>query len=316
MDFSVEKKSIKCSNCSVSSKMNGLLYKLLCIDNFYEALDYTVQGMQQIFYVKGISTLEIINKKEIVCRKYDDLNSASSIERFEFSNNVILDKLKAKDYIFINCSQIHRIIIAFDFLENEKQAKTFENYIEIINKVISALYKKMLKEEYLTEKSFNDMLTGCYNRNYFEVKVNEYKNAVGIGVIVCDMDMLKFINDNLGHSFGDHIIKNFAKRLKNIISDDDFIFRVGGDEFIIITENKTHDYVKALASTIKVEFRMIEMSKKFPISVSVGYSYKQSRSQSIREAIKIADYFMYQSKLNHKNNSSRIISNYVYNLRE
>lgn len=292
--------------------MNDLLYNLLCIDNFYGSLDCTVLGLIEIFNIKGIVALEIINKKDLICRNYNDVG-ASIIKRFNFDNRTILKILSNKDYIFINCSQTHRMIIGFDAIKDSENHKLFELYREMINRVVEALYKKMLREEYLTKKSFFDMLTGCYNRNYFEVKTKEYRNAIGIGIIVCDMDMLKYINDNLGHSYGDKIIKIFANRLKSIISEDDFIFRTGGDEFIILTENKNQTYLKSLVENIKFEFKMTEENNDFPVSVSVGYSCKDFTTQSLRECIKMADYHMYQHKLSHKERSKRIITKYVAN---
>ncbi|WP_297435946.1 GGDEF domain-containing protein [uncultured Clostridium sp.] len=313
-----EEQQIACSNCKISNKINSVLYKLLCMNNFYESLDYTADVMKELFNLNSVFTLEVLEEKDlIVYRGYNELGCCE-IRRFPLKNGNILNVIGDSDYIFVDVSQNHKVFIGFNVIENIKDKEVFFPFREIIRRVIEALYKRKLKEEYLTEKSFHDDLTGCFNRNYFEVKAKEYRSACGIGVIVCDMDRLKQINDSLGHSFGDDVIKMLSKSLKSIIMEDDFIFRTGGDEFVIITENKTRKYVATMVLEIKDTFRVYNkstVSRKFPISVSVGYHFKTNSRESIKDVFKMADYMMYQHKLHHKEQSKMAINDYIQKLK-
>lgn len=302
-----------CDNCRISNMVNGVLYNLLCMDNFYESLDYTAEVMTELFKLKGVFTLEVLAKKDLMVYRGYDGYGCCEIRRFPSNHNNIIKVIGENDYIFIDVSDNHKVFIGFEAIENKEDKEKFLLYREVIKKVIEALYKRKLKEEYLTEKSFYDDLTGCYNRNYFEIKAKEYVSACGIGIVVCDMDRLKQINDSLGHSFGDDIIKSLSKTLKNIIEKDDLIFRTGGDEFVIITENKSKTYVASMVLQIKDTFKIYNINKgKFPISVSVGYHFKTNASESIKDIFKMADFMMYQHKLHHKEKSKNAIREYIH----
>lgn len=102
----------------------------------------------------------------------------------------------------------------------------------LINKVTNEFVDANEKLKYL---GLHDSLTGFYNRNYFEEEMkrcNIYEEPVGI--IICDIDGLKLINDILGHSFGDGIICMAAECLAAACRPEDVIARIGGDEFAIL----------------------------------------------------------------------------------
>ena len=299
-------------NYEITNKLNDMFFKLLCIDNFYEGLDCIVLKLDEIFSVKGIFIVEILEEKDLLVYRLYNQGQCTSIRREKFDKLQVLEILSTKGCLFAEGGKKERLIIAFDFLEDLESKKVFLKYKEMIRNILASLYKRKLKEEYLTEKSFYDFLTGCYNRNFFELKMKEYSSAIGIGIIVCDMDRLKEINDNLGHTFGDDIIKVFSEKLKNSIEDNDFIFRIGGDEFVIITENKEYDYLQDLVFKIKESFKIYNENKKsFPISVSIGYHMKSKSKEGIKDVFKIADYLMYQNKIKNRKNRDLEIDKYI-----
>ena len=304
-------------NHEMTKKINNILFKLLCMDNFYEALDYIVLNLGEVFGIKGIFTLEFLKeKKSIVYRAYNQ-KECIAIRRLEFNKPQMLEILSSKEYIFVECGKQERLLVAFEPIEDIESKKSFLPYKEVVRRILATLYKRKLKEEYLTEKSFYDVLTGCYNRNFFELKMKEYRSAVGIGIIVCDMDKLKQINDSLGHSFGDDILKLFSKKLKSTIEEDDFIFRTGGDEFIIVTENKSTKYLKEMVEKIRYNFKLYNEKKYvFPIGVSMGYHMKGDPKEGIKDVLRMADYLMYQNKLEQREQSEIAINNYVNRIRK
>ncbi|MGL4762595.1 MAG: GGDEF domain-containing protein [Sarcina sp.] len=313
----LESENFKFENYEMTNKINNILFKLLCMDNFYEALDYIVLKLGEVFEIKGVFTLEFLKEKKSVMYRAYNREECTGIRRLEFNKPEMLEILSGKEYIFVECGKQERLVVAFEPIKDIQSKKEFLPYREIVRRILAALYKRKLKEEYLTEKSFYDVLTGCYNRNFFELKMKEYRSAVGIGIIVCDMDKLKQINDNLGHSFGDDILKIFSKKLKNIIEKDDFIFRTGGDEFIIITENKSIKHLHNIVENIKRDFKSYNERKYvFPIGVSIGYHMKSDIKEGIKDVLRTADYLMYQNKLEQRESSEIAINNYVNSIKK
>jgi len=88
-------------------------------------------------------------------------------------------------------------------------------------------------EERLKYLSLHDPLTGLYNRTYFEQELNRLEGGRyhPIGVIVCDVDGLKLINDTLGHDAGDRLLLAAAGVIKDSFRKGDMVARIGGDEF-------------------------------------------------------------------------------------
>lgn len=121
----------------------------------------------------------------------------------------------------------------------------------------------------LNEKAMLDELTGVYNRKYFnEVMKNvfENKNRSPLSLIAIDIDNFKTINTNHGHDGGDKILKDTASIMKSLLrpSRDDYIFRLGGEEFAILLFNLNVDDSYHTADGIR---RMVELT---PIQVPAG----------------------------------------------
>lgn len=112
-----------------------------------------------------------------------------------------------------------------------------------------------------------DILTGLANRVQLEaylknsiVSAKRYQTQFALFFI--DLDKFKEINDNFGHHIGDYVLKNVAKRIKNVLREEDFVARNGGDEFVLVIKNiksnKDIVYIiekimKSLSEPIKIE---------------------------------------------------------------
>lgn len=91
-------------------------------------------------------------------------------------------------------------------------------------------------EDQLKIQAVQDPVTGLFNRSHFEQEMSRFSAArfQPVGLIVCDLDGLKYINDTLGHEAGDQLLKTTATMLQNCFSDDETLARIGGDEFAVI----------------------------------------------------------------------------------
>ncbi|MHB8074385.1 HD domain-containing phosphohydrolase [Desulfosporosinus fructosivorans] len=162
-------------------------------------------------------------------------------------------------------------------------------------------------QERLKHMSFHDSLTGLYNRTYFEEELRLLDEDVyaPVGMIVCDVDGLKLVNDILGHSTGDELITITAGIIKKCFREEDKVCRIGGDEFAIILPKSELSLVNHASQRIRKAVERYNLENEdFPLSLSVGFAVSGKRKENIRNVFKEADNNMYQEKL-HRSKSSR-----------
>ncbi len=159
-------------------------------------------------------------------------------------------------------------------------------------------YKKF--QERLNFLSFHDSLTGLYNRNFFEEEMARLGDgrSTPVGIIVCDLDGLKFINDTLGHHSGDTMLINAADILKNNFRSSDMIARIGGDEFAVLLTDAdqriTNDLVQRLRMSVE-EYN--SHAPWIPLSLSIGYSMSEDNHVDMQTLFREADNRMYREKI-------------------
>ncbi len=154
-------------------------------------------------------------------------------------------------------------------------------------------------EERLQYIGFHDSLTGLYNRAYFELKVRHFeKNISRVGLLICDLDGLKMVNDTLGHDSGDQLLIEAAKILRACFNADDIVARIGGDEFAVIVPDGDDSMLKKAKGAILCCINSYNNNKpQVPMSMSVGYSTAADFGVPINDLYKEADNNMYREKL-------------------
>ena len=150
------------------------------------------------------------------------------------------------------------------------------------------LYKEMEKI------SVTDLLTNTYNRNAMNNKITDivegrYALSDHYGVVFVDMNGLKTVNDKKGHLAGDNLLREAADTLKKIYTGCD-VYRVGGDEFLVIVENRSQEEFDALLEKIKT---LSNNSKTMKFAIGAFYG---DLSFDIRKAMHEADVKMYEDK--------------------
>ncbi|SPF33358.1 Sensory box protein [Candidatus Desulfosporosinus infrequens] len=164
-------------------------------------------------------------------------------------------------------------------------------------------------QERLEHMSFHDALTGLYNRTYFEeeLRLLEEECSDPVGMIVSDVDGLKLVNDTLGHSIGDQLLRLTADIIKKCFREEDKLFRIGGDEFAIILPKSELSVVEQACSRVRMAVeRYNDENVEFPLSLSMGYavSGKPKANLNLGDVFKEADDNMYREKL-HRSKSTR-----------
>lgn len=172
--------------------------------------------------------------------------------------------------------------------------------MRLVNQLKSEIENRKRKEAELEYSSYHDSLTKMYNRAYFEKELQRIKDneLFPIGIIIADIDGLKFANDTFGHSEGDVLLLAAAGMLNNITADKGITARIGGDEFAILLTNFDEEYIKRLEENLHLAIETYNCRRpKVPLSISIGIGVSQSKAEDIVELYKIADNNMYRVKL-------------------
>jgi len=148
-----------------------------------------------------------------------------------------------------------------------------------------------------------DALTGVFNRREYEYQVEQKSKTLNpnkkIGGIMIDVNDLKLINDNYMHHAGDMALIKLSEILRNSIRKDDFVARIGGDEFVIIFDANDPHVLQYIVKRIREnidEFNQLQ-SQKFELSISIGYGiFDATKFASFQEFLHELDRRMYISK--------------------
>ncbi len=162
----------------------------------------------------------------------------------------------------------------------------------------------------LEHLAHHDPLTDLPNRLLFEDRL-EHAIALAkrenrhLAVMFLDLDRFKNINDSLGHTVGDALLVQVAKRLRTLLRENDTAARLGGDEFTILVENlKDPSYSAVIATKIQNQFKQPFdiFGRKLHITASIGISLYPEDGRNVGNLTKNADAAMYQAKENGRNN--------------
>lgn len=183
-------------------------------------------------------------------------------------------------------------ILLLDFeIENAVQLK---ETLSLVSYFIASEISNFQLFDRLRIVSTIDMLTGVFNRNEMndrvtQLSLDDSSGSKNIGVIFADLNGLKKINDDKGHSAGDILLKDAAKILKETFPDDE-IFRAGGDEFMVLMRNIREDVLSEKAKELKERMNNTEY-----VRFAIGTCFDND-CRNIHRAMKIADGKMYEDK--------------------
>lgn len=156
-------------------------------------------------------------------------------------------------------------------------------------------YDKLIQKE-----RFEDSLTGLYNSRKLSVHLDEYiSKRESFLILYMDLNDFKPVNDTYGHDVGDELLKAFSGRLSHLFSNDAFVSRIGGDEFVMVfkgeySANEIDNFIKRIKlrsnEVFKIDNYLIN------VSTSIGYAAFPIEKNKKDEVIKLADSRMYQDK--------------------
>lgn len=170
--------------------------------------------------------------------------------------------------------------------------------------VVRDISRRVKAEEELRTLSFNDQLTGLYNRRGFYAMAEQQINVAqrskqGLFLLFADLDGLKEINDTHGHQQGCQALTSTANILNDCFRKCDIISRIGGDEFVVLSVKNSKMNKKTILERLqsKIDFFNASGNSEFRLSLSTGIVYRQYGSNiSLDELLSEADMLMYQNK--------------------
>lgn len=284
-------------------------------------------------------------------RRYRDLfeRNPNGLFRFDMKGNIldanhyILDVLGAPDQLaFQNLSMLssngkEAALVRYELLEPVKEAKTKDGEIHFIScwgnevwlqykaepiydeqgHVVEAIVaceeisERKKSEEHIRYLSFNDPLTGLYNRAFFEEEMKrlDTQRQLPLSLIMADLNGLKLINDAFGHHRGDMILQKAADALRASCRREDIIARLGGDEFVVLLPKTSAEVAEEICNRIQANCKKMEEAS-IQISLSLGMATRLSTTISMDDTLKDAEDRMYRNKLIESRNirSSFIVS--------
>lgn len=217
-----------------------------------------------------------------------------SWETYEFIRmGELISKEEVEMIIIVNLVKVSVTILTTIYLVKINQHR----------KELQILNEKWVKLAHM------DHLTGLPNRlmlqDYINKEITESeKYNKKFSVMFLDLDRFKEINDTLGHATGDSLLIQVAERLQRSVRKNDVVFRLAGDEFVIVLKDITLKECRNVAERIISEMSdsFILEGRESSISPSIGISFYPENGVSYQEILKNADRAMYLAKLKGKNN--------------
>ncbi len=296
-----------------------------------DELNETVKLIQENHYAKS---LEIVNQNK--GKKYMD-NIRNVLTDFVNTENLLLEQRKG-DYrehrahltTFIFAEIMFFVFLAymtFSFLSrhlfsslklllSNTQKMERGQKIDItdilsndeMGYLLSAFFKMNEKVHCRTQtldyKAHHDELTGLENRTKLFDKIqsaikNSKESDTKIAVLFIDLNKFKQLNDTFGHDAGDLVLKETAIRIKDSVRSDDNVFRIGGDEFVVLIKNlKEVSKVQHIVFNILKSFKIPVMiqGQQIETLLSIGIAVSPDDTENSDEVLKFSDIAMYEAK--------------------
>ncbi len=181
-----------------------------------------------------------------------------------------------------------------------QENKLEDNYLLELSDISDTMREKFL----FIDKAYTDSLTGAYNREYFntnsEAIINSKNNSLHLGIIFCDIDLFKNVNDTYGHDVGDEVLKQMVKIIRKTVRSNDIIIRWGGEEFVILLYVESLNILVKIANNIREAIAAERFENVGKLTCSFGLS-GYHKGEDIQKAIKRADEALYEAKESGRN---------------
>lgn len=204
-------------------------------------------------------------------------------------------------------------------LPNLRRSQGYTEIDRLLNHfidLIAALRRKQKEveeaHEALVLSSITDELTGLYNRRYLnevfpKIFAQANRDGTCIAIVLLDIDHFKKVNDTFGHHAGDCCLRTFSDEIKRIIRASDYVFRMGGEEFLILAAGRSDQDAVFLAEKVRLATENCAVviegeAVKFTVSAGVcTFSADMSSASGLSDYVTRADRALYEAKQSGRN---------------
>ncbi len=267
------------------------------LNDFNQILTTTIKSISEIFLASKAVLMLFAEGNKIEYASFSE--SFTEQEKDLFLTD--FQFLKANnDFLVYDLTESEKIIGKLFLAQPQKEIDL--SVIDIFLSQVSMFLKNIKLQQKLEETAFRDKMTGVFNRNYFEKKLQQEielsKNFhQPLSLIIIDLNGLKEANDLRGHNHGDALIAAAARHLETNKGHNDTLFRLGGDEFVMICSNCDQDMLSKKIAYLK------KVGKKTFYEIdNVAYFYSYSLGGACSTEIsydkikELADQRMYEDK--------------------
>ncbi len=285
------------------------------------------EHIKQALFVRSSVYIELNCTKNLITRFMHNGSDASPAS-YDYNEHVRItstNNIHPDDYlnVMLNCS-IDHLVMQFEngitetqhdyrTLMKDGNYKWYRSYIKtelrgediFAFNIITDINEEKERELSLKYNAERDLLSGAYNKITTEMLITSHLLSDGTGsLLLIDIDNFKLVNDNLGHLFGDGVLKEIYGDIKSIFREKDIIGRIGGDEFMIYLKNTVAKEVVAHKASLLCQ--SIAKSYALPngsdvaISASVGIAIAPTDGLTFESLYMAADSAMYLAKTSGK----------------
>lgn len=235
-------------------------------------------------------------------------------ERFMRNENVIIQDLDAtKDddplaYEYLKPQDIHTLVVSPIVSENQvigffgvdNPPSELLNHISTLFSILGHFFASLIKRRNLVKRlenlSYYDQLTGLKNRHAMYAYLDSFGEDESIGILYIDIMGLKRVNDTLGHKEGDNLLKRACECMQKCCFGHE-IFRIGGDEFVVICKGITEQELNDIAELLR-----IDMQRNNAL-MAIGCEWNSAYDNNIDRLLHNADSKMYEDKRRYYNSA-------------
>lgn len=167
---------------------------------------------------------------------------------------------------------------------------------ELKNAMLAGLGLLRQQIDKLNHDVETDPMTGLYNRRSLESQIRSWAaQNRSFSVVSCDVDFFKHVNDHYGHDAGDNVLKQLATVMRECSREKDLLYRVGGEEFLMLLPDTTLEVAETVAERLRAKVEKTPMNA-IPITVSLGVAAWKPDATDVMQVIKLSDQQLYKAK--------------------
>ena len=254
------------------------------------------QQLEQVFSIVRLldrETLETGRGVEEPCQCYSKWGKTKQcyncISRKAFEQKCQKTKIEIVD------SKVYQVIAIYLEIDEEPYVMEMINSLESDDIIDSEDKENLLAElSGYADALYKDVLTGVFNRRYYEEKVKNLESSAGVAMV--DLDDFKLYNDTYGHDAGDKALKTVVDIIRRHVRKKDKVVRFGGDEFLLLIPDINIDNFTKKLREIQEEVHASRVPGYSQLKLSVSIGGVLSFNETLGEAVLKADKFMYQAK--------------------